>query len=72
MVEYKKGKNMARLSYNEKAGGDIPDRKTGDSKMNLENMPIGELQKRAERLRIPDYTNLNKQQLIEELHQKGE
>lgn len=59
-------------SYNDKQGGDIPDRGTGDSKMNLENMPIGELQKRAEMLKIPDYTSLNKQQLIEELHRKGQ
>lgn len=59
-------------SYNDQQGGDIPDKKTGDSKMNLENMPIGELQKRAEMLKIPDYTSLNKQQLIEELHRKGQ
>jgi hypothetical protein len=58
--------------YNDKQGGDIPDRPTGDRRMNLENMPIGELHKRAELLNIPDYQNLNKQQLIEELHRKGE
>lgn len=63
---------MAKLNYNEKAGGDIPDRKTGDSKMNLEHMPIGELQRRAESLGIPDYKDLNKQKLIEALHQKGQ
>lgn len=67
----KKEKGMVK-SYNDQQGGDIPDKKTGDSKMNLENMPIGELQKRAEMLKIPDYTSLNKQQLIEELHRKGQ
>lgn len=59
-------------SYNERPGGDIPDKATGDAKMNLENMPIGELQKRAEKLKIPDYTSLNKQQLIAALHEKGQ
>lgn len=58
--------------YNERPGGDIPDKPTGDPKMNLEHMPITELQKRAERLKIPDYTSLNKQQLIAALHEKGE
>lgn len=59
-------------SYSEKPGGDIPDRKSGDSKMNLEQMPIGELQKRAVKHNISNYMQLNKQQLIEELHRKGE
>ena len=63
---------MSKLKYNEKAGGDIPDRKTGDPHMNLENMPIGELHKRAEEYGIPDYKELNKQKLIEALHQMGE
>lgn len=58
--------------YNDQPGGDIPDKATGDRKMNLENMPLGELQKRAEMLKIPYYQDLNKQQLIEELHRKGQ
>lgn len=62
---------MADQKYNEKAPGDIPDKATGDAKMNLENMPIGELHGRAERLKIPDYRSLNKQKLIEELHRRG-
>ncbi len=62
---------MASLKYNEKAGGDIPDKKTGDARMNLENMPVGELHRRAEALGIPAYKELNKQKLIEELHRKG-
>lgn len=62
---------MADQKYNEKAGGDIPDKATGDAKMNLENMPVGELYRRAEVLKIPDYRSLNKQKLIEELHRRG-
>lgn len=62
---------MADQKYNEKAAGDIPDKATGDAKMNLENMPIGELHGRAEMLKIPNYRNLNKQELIEELHRRG-
>lgn len=58
--------------YNDRQGGDIPDKPSGDRKMNLENMPLGELQKRAEMLKIPKYQDLNKQQLIEELHRKGQ
>ena len=62
---------MADLKYNQKAGGDIPDKKTGEGRMNMENMPIGELHRRAEMLGIPDYQSLNKQKLIEALHKKG-
>lgn len=63
---------MPDLSYSEKPGGDIPDKKTGSGHTGLENMPIGELRKRAEVLRIPGYEELNKQKLIEELHRRGE
>lgn len=59
-------------SYNDQQGGDIPDKPTGDARMNLEHMPVGELQKRAEKLKIPDYTRLNKQELIAALHERGE
>lgn len=62
---------MPNQSYNEKAGGDIPDKKVGSSKGGLEHIPIGELRKRAEVLKIPGYQDLNKQKLIEELHRKG-
>lgn len=63
---------MANLSYRKKAAGDIPDQKTGTGRPGLENLPIGELRKRAEMLRIPDYQELNKQKLIEELYRRGE
>lgn len=63
---------MANLNYNEKAGGDIPDKKTGSPHTGLENLPMGELWSRAEELKIPGYKDLNKQKLIEELHRRGE
>lgn len=62
---------MVRKPYDSKQGGDIPDKGTGDNKMNLEHAPIGELHRQAEQLNIPDYKSLNKQQLIEELHRRG-
>lgn len=49
--------------------GDIPDAKFGGAKReNLEMMPIQELRKRAHKRNIKDYENLNKQELIEALH----
>lgn len=63
---------MPKLSYNEKAGGDIPDKKTGSAHTGLENLPMGELWSRAEMLKIPGYRELNKQKLIAELHRRGE
>ena len=62
---------MPNLSYNEKPGGDIPDKKVGSPNTGLENIPVGELRKRAEVLKIPGYQELNKQKLIEALHQRG-
>lgn len=63
---------MTNLKYNEKAGGDIPDKKTGIPNTGLENLPMGELWSRAETLKIPAYRELNKQKLIAELHRRGQ
>lgn len=51
--------------------GDIKDQKTG-RRQNLESMPIQELRRRAENRGIRNTENLNKQEIIELLHKKGE